>query len=200
MGNPVAGRDRRVAPAWTGDSGMASRSAARCCDRAAGSVAPTVDSPPMNRWWAVIPLAVAVAMPICATPSFPIVAIEAVAVLLCVLGIAGARTGPVTAGCIVATIGYAVALLSGSADLDLTGGGIFGLALLSARFERIRTPFSRCGNRQRCSTGPARVLASTSGDHLGHCRRADTGRLYGVVAGPARRTCDRFRAGRASRF
>jgi hypothetical protein len=84
----------------------------------------------MNRWWAVIPLAVAVAMPICATPSFPIVAIEAVAVLLCVLGIAGARTGPVTAGCIVATIGYAVALLSGSADLDLIGGGIFGLALL----------------------------------------------------------------------
>ena len=84
----------------------------------------------MNRWWAVIPLAVAVAVPICATPSFPIVAIEAVAVLLCVLGIAGARTGPVTAGCIVAIVGYAIALLSSSADLDAIGGGIFGLALL----------------------------------------------------------------------
>ena len=84
----------------------------------------------MSRWWALIPLAVAVAVPICATPSLAIAAIETVAVLLCVLGIAGALTGPVTAGCVIAMIGYAAALLSGSADLDVIGGGIFGLALL----------------------------------------------------------------------
>jgi hypothetical protein len=84
----------------------------------------------MNRWWTVIPLAVAATVPICTTPSLAIAAIEAVAVLLCVLGIAVALTAPVTAGCVVAVIGYAVALRSGSADLDVIGGGIFGLALL----------------------------------------------------------------------
>jgi hypothetical protein len=84
----------------------------------------------MNRWWVGIPLAIAAAVPICTNPSVAIAAIETVAVLLCVLGIAFAMTGPVTAGCVVAIIGYAAALQSGSTDLDVVGGGIFGLALL----------------------------------------------------------------------
>jgi len=84
----------------------------------------------MNRWWTTIPLAVAATVPVCASPSLAIAAIEAVAVLLCMLGTAVALTAPVTAGCVVAVIGYAVALQSGSAELDVIGGGIFGLALL----------------------------------------------------------------------
>src|SRR3954466_10609946 len=126
----MEGRDRRVAPAWVGDFGMAPRGAARRSTRAAGSTPPTADSSPMNRWWTIIPLAVAATVPICATPSLAIAAIEAVAVLLSVLGIAVALTAPVTAGCVVAVIGYAVALRFGSAELDVIGGGIFGLALL----------------------------------------------------------------------
>ena len=84
----------------------------------------------MNRWWTIIPLAVAATVPVCASLSLAIAAIEAVAVLLCMLGTAVALTAPVTAGCVVAVIGYAVALQSGSAELDVIGGGIFGLALL----------------------------------------------------------------------
>ena len=84
----------------------------------------------MNRWWAVIPLAVAAAMPICATPRSRLLRSKPLPCCFACSGSLAHGPVPVTAGCIVATIGYAVALLSGSADLDLIGGGIFGLALL----------------------------------------------------------------------
>ncbi len=84
----------------------------------------------MNRWWTLVPLAVTAAVPIWTAPSAPIVWIEAAAALLCTLGTACAVLGPVTVGCILAAIGYALALWSVDVRVDVVGSAVFGLALL----------------------------------------------------------------------
>ena len=62
--------------------------------------------------------------------SVSVAVIEAVACLCGVLGIFHSITGSVTAGCVLATIGYAVALWSARAGVDVVGAALFGLALL----------------------------------------------------------------------
>jgi hypothetical protein len=89
-----------------------------------------MDGEAMNRWWATVPLVVAAVVPIWTGPTASVVVIESAALLLCALGIAGAVRAPLTAGCVVAVIGYAVALCSRSDGLDVMGGAIFGLAVL----------------------------------------------------------------------
>jgi hypothetical protein len=84
----------------------------------------------MNRLWTTLPLALMTAVPIWTAPSLLTTAIEAVACLICVLGILRSRTGPVTAGCVMATIGYTLALWVTGPGVDVVGGAIFGLALL----------------------------------------------------------------------
>ena len=84
----------------------------------------------MNRWWTALPMSVMAAVPIWTAGAAPVVAIEAAACLFCAFGIFGARTGPVTAGCVLAIIGYAVALWSAGAGVDIVGATLFGLALL----------------------------------------------------------------------
>jgi hypothetical protein len=84
----------------------------------------------MIRWWTALPLALTAGVPIWTAPSAPIVAIEAAACSCCLLGILRSITGPVTAGCVTATIGYAVALWSSGPSVDIVGAALFGLALL----------------------------------------------------------------------
>jgi hypothetical protein len=84
----------------------------------------------MNRWWTALPLALMAAVPIWTAPSFPVVVIEAAASLFCILGIFRAMTGPVTAGCVIAVIGYALALLAAEPGVDVVGAALFGTALL----------------------------------------------------------------------
>jgi hypothetical protein len=84
----------------------------------------------MNRWWAALPLAVIVAVPAWTAGSVPVIAIAAAASMLCVLGISCAMTGPITAGCVIAVIGYAGALWMASAAVDVVGSALFGIALL----------------------------------------------------------------------
>jgi hypothetical protein len=100
-----------------------------------------MDGEAMNCWWATVPLVVAAAVPIWTAPSAPVAVIEYVALLLCALGIAGAVRAPLTAGCVVAVIGYAVALCSRSDGPDVMGSAIFGLALL---FLLDLSEFARC--------------------------------------------------------
>lgn len=84
----------------------------------------------MSRWWTALPLALMAAVPIWTAPSAAVVAIETVACLFCVLGISRAMTGPATAGCAIAIIGYAVALWSAGPGIDVIGAALFGTALL----------------------------------------------------------------------
>jgi hypothetical protein len=84
----------------------------------------------MSRWWTAWPLVAIVAVPIWTAPSAAVVAIEAVAVLLCIFGICRSMTGPATAGCVVAAGSYALALVSAPASVDVVGAAVFGLALL----------------------------------------------------------------------
>jgi len=86
----------------------------------------------MNRWWPLLPVGVMAAVPIWSAPSAPVVALEALACLFCVLGVFGRRAGPVTTGGCIAMIGYAFALWSGNNGVDVIGAAIFGLAVLFA--------------------------------------------------------------------
>lgn len=84
----------------------------------------------MSRWWTVVPLVVMAAVPVWTAPLPLVVAIEAMAGALCGLGISWSSAGPVTAGCVSAIIGYAVALSFAGAAVDVIGAALFGLALL----------------------------------------------------------------------
>ena len=84
----------------------------------------------MTRSWTALPIIVIAGLPVWTTPSAPVLLIEAAAVLLCALGIVRYALVPVTAGGALATIGYALALWSGSAGVDIVGAAVFGIALL----------------------------------------------------------------------
>ncbi len=85
----------------------------------------------MSRWWAALPIVVMAMVPIWTAPSAPVVAIQSIACLFCALGLLRERVGPVTAGGSLAIIGYAVALWSANAGVDVIGAAIFGLAVLT---------------------------------------------------------------------
>jgi hypothetical protein len=85
----------------------------------------------MNRLWIALPLLVIAAVPTWIRPSAPVAALEAIACLLCALGVFWRAASPVTAGGCTAIIGYAFALWSGNDGVDVIGAAIFGLALLS---------------------------------------------------------------------
>lgn len=84
----------------------------------------------MNRWWSALPMALMAAVPIWTSPSAPTIAIEAAACAFCILGLLRATTAPVTAGCVIAVIGYTFALWSAAPGIDVVGAALFGLALL----------------------------------------------------------------------
>jgi hypothetical protein len=84
----------------------------------------------MNRWWTVLPLAVIAAVPVWTAASAPVAAIGAAACMLCALGICFAKSGPVTAGCVIAVIAYAAALRTAGTAIDIVGSALFGTALL----------------------------------------------------------------------
>jgi hypothetical protein len=84
----------------------------------------------MNRWWSALPLAVIAAVPVWTAASAPVIAIGATACMLCALGICLARSGPITASCVIAVIDYAAALWTAGAAADVVGSALFGIALL----------------------------------------------------------------------
>jgi hypothetical protein len=85
----------------------------------------------MNRYWIALPMLVMAAVPTWTDPSAPVAALEAMACLLCALGVFLRTASPVTAGGCIAIIGYGFALWSGNDGVDVIGAAIFGLALLS---------------------------------------------------------------------
>ena len=84
----------------------------------------------MNRWWTLLPMLVMAAVPISTDPSAPVAALEAMAGLVCALGVLWRPASLVTAGGCIAIIGYALALWSRNDGLDVIGAAVFGLALL----------------------------------------------------------------------
>ena len=84
----------------------------------------------MTRSWTALPIIVIAGLPVWTAPSAPVLLIEAAAGLLCALGIVRYALVPVTAGGALATIGYALALWSGAAGVDIVGAAVFGIALL----------------------------------------------------------------------
>jgi hypothetical protein len=84
----------------------------------------------MNRWWMTVPLAVIAAVPVSTAASALVVAIGATACMLCALGICLARSGPITAGSVIAVIDYAAALWTAGTSVDIVGPALFGTALL----------------------------------------------------------------------
>jgi hypothetical protein len=86
--------------------------------------------PAMNPWWIALPMALMAAVPIWTEPTLPIVVIETAGCIFCILGILNSMLGPVTAGCVTAAIGYALALWSAGPGVDMVGAALFGLGLL----------------------------------------------------------------------
>ena len=84
----------------------------------------------MNRWWIALPLALMAAVPVWTAPTLPIVVIEAAGCFFCIVGVLRSKLGPVTAGCVIAAIGYALALWSAGPGIDVVGAALFGLGLL----------------------------------------------------------------------
>ena len=84
----------------------------------------------MTRAWTAIPIIVIAGLPVWTAPSAPVLLIEAAAGLFCALGIARYALASVAAGGALATIGYALALWSGAAGVDIVGAAVFGIALL----------------------------------------------------------------------
>ncbi len=84
----------------------------------------------MTRWCAAIPILVMTGLPIWTAPSPLAAPIEGLAAILCAIGVVRGALGPVTAGASFAVIGYAVALWSTDAEVNVLAAGIFGLALL----------------------------------------------------------------------
>jgi hypothetical protein len=84
----------------------------------------------MNPFWAGLPIAVMAAVPLWTGISASVVVIEALAILLCAIGVQRHSLGPVTMGAVFATMGYAVALWFAADGIDVIGATAFGLALL----------------------------------------------------------------------
>ena len=84
----------------------------------------------MTRAWAIVPIIVIVGLPVWLAPSTPVLLIAAAAGLLCALGILRHELAPVAAGGAFAMIGYALALWSADAGVDVIGAAVFGVALL----------------------------------------------------------------------
>ena len=84
----------------------------------------------MTRTWTALPIIVITGLPVWTVPLAPVLLIEAAAGLFCVLGILRRALTPVTTGGALATIGYALALWSGDAGVDIIGAAVFGVALL----------------------------------------------------------------------
>jgi hypothetical protein len=85
----------------------------------------------MTRFWIAVPIALMSAVPLWTAPTVPVLAIEALACLLCIIGALASAAVPVTAGASVGVIGYALALWSGDGGVDVLGAAVFGLAILS---------------------------------------------------------------------
>ena len=86
----------------------------------------------MIRYWLALPILLMALVPVWTAATAPVMAIEAAACLLCVIGIIVGATAPVTAGATLGIIGYTVALCwSGDVHVDVVGATGFGLALLS---------------------------------------------------------------------
>jgi len=84
----------------------------------------------MTRSWAALPIIVMAGLPLWVAPSAPVILIETMAGLFCVLGIVRHALTPVTTGGALATIGYALALWSADAGVDMIGAAVFGIALV----------------------------------------------------------------------
>jgi hypothetical protein len=84
----------------------------------------------MTRSWAALPIIVMAGLPLWVAPSAPVMLIEAVAGLFCALGVLRHALVPVMAGGALAMIGYALALWSADAGVDIIGAAVFGIALV----------------------------------------------------------------------
>ena len=84
----------------------------------------------MNRFWPGLAIVLMAAVPIWTEDSAPVIVIEVLAGLFCVLGIVRHSPGSVTAGSVLALVGYAVALWSATHGVDVVGAAVLGLALL----------------------------------------------------------------------
>jgi hypothetical protein len=85
----------------------------------------------MTRSWAALPIIVMAGLPLWVAPSAPVMLIEAVAGLFCALGVLRHALAPVMAGGALAMIGYAFALWSADAGIDVIGAAVFGIALVT---------------------------------------------------------------------
>ncbi len=84
----------------------------------------------MTRSWTALPIIVIAGLPMWLAPSAPVMLIAAAAGLLCALGILRHALAPVMAGGVFAMLGYALALWSAGAGIDVIGAAVFGIALL----------------------------------------------------------------------
>lgn len=85
----------------------------------------------MIRCWLMVPILLMAAVPVWTAATAPVLAIEAVACLLCGAGVIIGATTPVTAGAMLGIIGYTVALcLQSDGRVDVAGATVFGFALL----------------------------------------------------------------------
>jgi len=85
----------------------------------------------MSRYWALLPVLVIGGVPIWNGASDLVIAIEGLAALLCIGGIFSRALALITAGGVIGTIGYAVALVTLVGGADIVGAVAFGLALLA---------------------------------------------------------------------
>ncbi|HTT80283.1 MAG TPA: hypothetical protein VMF86_11445 [Stellaceae bacterium] len=85
----------------------------------------------MKRRWTAPPIVVMAAVPIWTAPSASVITVAAIAAAVAAIGVIRRATGGVVAGCILAAIGYALAVWSERPGLDVIGATIFGLAVLA---------------------------------------------------------------------
>jgi hypothetical protein len=85
----------------------------------------------MTRLWTAMPIALMAAVPLWTAATAPVLAIEALACLLCAAGVLAAAPTLVAAGASLGTIGYAGALWFGNpGSIDVVGAAVFGLSVL----------------------------------------------------------------------
>jgi hypothetical protein len=85
----------------------------------------------MTRLWTAMPIALMAAVPLWTSMTAPVLAVEALACLLCAAGVLAAAPTVVTAGAALGTIGYAGALWLGNpGSIDVVGAAVFGLSVL----------------------------------------------------------------------
>jgi predicted membrane channel-forming protein YqfA (hemolysin III family) len=85
----------------------------------------------MRRVWAIPAIGLVAAVPVWSAPLWPVIGLEGIACVFCVLGLLGGMTVLITIGAGLAVLGYAIALSLGSSEAtDIVGAAIFGLSLL----------------------------------------------------------------------